>query len=206
MTMKIGLIGYGKMNRLIEKACKHPIVSITKDHVHDLSADLYFDFSHKSAVERNALILAKHGKSVIIGTTGWQSDKVASAFEQNGAALYCPNFSKEVARFFLSVEALCKILGPPIKATEWHHKTKKDSPSGTALKLTEITGVPFKSVRTDDTIFKHQLEWDEITLAHEARDRKAYVLGALEAAEWLYGKKGWHDDYFRHVHASGHTI
>ena len=204
--MKVGLIGYGKMNRLIEKACKHPIVCITKDHVHDLSADLYFDFSHKSAVERNALILAQHGKSVIIGTTGGESDKIPEAFKQNGAALFSPNFSKDVARFFLSLEALCKILGPPLKATEWHHKTKKDSPSGTALKITQMYGVEFNSIRTDETIFKHQLEWNEIILAHEAHDRKAYVAGALEAAEWLYGKKGWHDDYFRHVYASNHTL
>lgn len=204
--MKIGLIGYGKMNRLIEKACKHPIRSITKDFVRDFSADLYIDFSHASCVERNALLLASHGKCHLIGTTGWESKKVPQAFQERGAALFCPNFSKEIARFVTACMDLKRELGPPDLAQEWHHKSKKDRPSGTAKRLEELLGITFTSERVDETIFKHQVRWGEIVLTHEARDRSAYVAGALEACEWLYGRKGWYDDFFGYLHTSDHSL
>ena len=204
--MKIGLIGYGKMNRLIEKRCRHPIVCITKRVVEDFSADLYIDFSHASLVEENALCLARKGKSLVIGTTGWESTKVSQAFEENGAALFSPNFSIEVMRFFEAAKTLVQQLGPPQSAVEWHHKSKKDAPSGTAKKLSDFFDTPWDSIRTDETIFKHSLTWGEITLTHEAKDRMGYVVGALEAADRLYGKKGWFDDFQGTLHTANYAL
>lgn len=202
--MKIGLIGMGKMNRAIQEACSHPIVCTTRDHVVDLSADLYIDFSHGSLVEENALLLAANGKYHLIGTTGWESAQVPKAFEKSGAALFCPNFSHTVARFLQAAQLLMELLGAPKKAVEWHHKSKKDAPSGTAKRL----GIPFESVRTEETLFKHSLFWDEISLTHETDNRTAYVQGALQAADWLYGKKGWFTDvdFFGSLHPTDHAL
>jgi|GEM_PF-4543642 len=204
--MKIGLIGYGKMNRLIEKACQYPIVCITRDYVKDFSADLYIDFSHASLVKANALLLAEKNKTLLIGTTGWDAPEIKTAFNERGAALYLPNFSIEVAKFCEIALQMTKLFGPPDKATEWHHKSKKDAPSGTAKRLSSHFDTPWDSIRTEETIFKHSLQWKEITLTHEAKDRTAYVQGALEAAKWLYGKKGWHDDFCRTLHTAHHSL
>jgi len=204
--MRVGLIGYGKMNRLIEKALPYPVTCITRDLVKDLSADLYIDFSHHSCVETNALLLSTHNKCHLIGTTGWESPHVPAAYRKKGAGLFCPNFSYEMNRFLSVVRLMVAKLGPPDEATEWHHHSKADRPSGTAKLIASFTGVSFTSVRTEETIFKHRLRWGEITLSHEACDRAEYVIGAIRACEWLYGKQGWYDDFFGCLHAACHPL
>ncbi|MCH9611269.1 MAG: 4-hydroxy-tetrahydrodipicolinate reductase [Chlamydiales bacterium] len=204
--MKLGLIGYGKMNRLIEKASPFPIVCTTRDRIRDFSADLYIDFSHASLVEENALALAERDKTLLIGTTGWKSLKVVDAFKKRGSALFCPNFSNEVRRFVSAATKMCELLGAPTRACEWHHQSKRDAPSGTAKLIEAKTGTKFESMRLERTQFKHTLWWNEISLTHEAKDRTAYVQGALEAAKWLFGKRGWYEGFCWDIHAPDHSL
>ncbi|MCP5469913.1 MAG: hypothetical protein H7A36_05350 [Chlamydiales bacterium] len=207
--MKLGLIGYGKMNKLVEKFSSDTIVEITRDYIKDFSADLYIDFSNAALVEQNGVALAERGKRHVIGTTGWKSNKLRAAVERHGsAALYSPNFSLDVARFFLLLEEAKKLFGLPTKGSEQHHKSKADAPSGTAKKIEELYGIRFDALRTDEVCFKHTVEWETISITHAAKNRDGYAKGALAAAHWLADKRGWYtlDDMLRSLHTADHAF
>jgi 4-hydroxy-tetrahydrodipicolinate reductase len=87
---------------------------------------------------------------------------------------------------------------------EAHHSTKKDAPSGTALLLKramETAGyeraIDVSSTRAGSIPGTHTVGFDgpsdSITLTHTARDRGAFARGALVAARWVQGKRGWFD-------------
>jgi 4-hydroxy-tetrahydrodipicolinate reductase len=80
-----------------------------------------------------------------------------------------------------------------------HHAQKKDAPSGTALLLRDALGpvgrdVPIESVRTGEVPGHHEVSiespFEQITIAHDARNRRVFADGALRAALWLRGRKG----------------
>ena len=89
-------------------------------------------------------------------------------------------------------------------AWEIHHTTKKDAPSGTLLKLVESMRAAGYN-RTIDTSSNragahpgtHEIGFDSaadtITLRHAARNREGFARGALQAAQWIIGRKGWHE-------------
>src|ERR1700743_1036386 len=152
--MKIALLGYGKMGKIIEKIAisrKHEIVLIIDhDNQHDLTienlqnADVAIEFSTPATVLNNIGHCFKAGVPVVVGTTGWY-DHVPVVKQQceenNGTMLYASNFSVGVNIFFHINKVLAKLMNNhpyyDVQVEEIHHTQKLDSPSGTAITIAE---------------------------------------------------------------------
>ena len=150
--MKIALIGYGKMGKLIEQIASdkgHQIVakigstSFTPSQVQ--SADICIDFSHPTAVLNNVKILAKEKKAIVMGTTGWHEHfgEIQALVNQYQIGFFhSPNFSLGVNLFLKIVESAAELINQyddyDIALSEAHHKEKADSPSGTAKAIADI--------------------------------------------------------------------
>ena len=148
--MKIALLGYGKMGKVIEKIAinrGHEVVlRIDKgDTSFDLSiADVAIDFSVPTAAVRNISMALNQNVPVISGTTGWLDnfDTIKTLCEKtNGAFIYASNFSLGVNLFFELNRVLAKLITPfedySVQIEETHHTQKQDAPSGTAITLAE---------------------------------------------------------------------
>lgn len=173
--------------------------------------DVAVDFSIPGAVARNVEKIAALGVNIAVGTTGWQKDMdaVRAAVERHGIGLvWSPNFSVGVSVFLkLAAEAARLLAGEPeygAWAWEIHHAAKKDAPSGTLLKLVEgMTkagygrAIDVSSNRAGKHPGTHEIGFDSgadtITLRHTARSREGFARGALQAARWIIGKKGFYE-------------
>ncbi len=155
--MKIALVGYGKMGKLIEQlapeyGCEAALKldefnnagfsGITRENFKGI--DVAIEFSIPDATVENVERLSALGIHVVVGTTGWteQMDRVKAAVAKNNTGLvWSPNYSVGVNVFFRLVSEAAKLLSnqPEYGAWAWeiHHNTKKDAPSGTLLKLVE---------------------------------------------------------------------
>lgn len=155
--MKIALIGYGKMGRMIEGIAiargieigprldehnNEGFAGITSENF--AGVDVAIDFSIPSVVVENVERVAALGVNMVVGTTGWlaQIDHVRKLVEKQGIGMvWSPNYSIGVNAFFRVVAAAAKLLSnePEYEAWAWeiHHSAKKDAPSGTLLKLVE---------------------------------------------------------------------
>jgi 4-hydroxy-tetrahydrodipicolinate reductase len=169
------------------------------------------DFSIPAAVPRNAQAIAALGVNLVIGTTGWLEhlEAVEAAVEKSGIGLvWSPNYSIGVSAFFRLVSEAARLLAqqPEYGAWAWeiHHSTKKDAPSGTLLKLVEEMkksgygrAIDVSSSRAGAHPGTHEIGFDSsgdtITLRHVARSREGFARGALKAAQWVIGKKGFHE-------------
>jgi len=173
--------------------------------------DVAIDFSIPGAVVRNVEGISALGVNQVIGTTGWQehADAVRAAVEKHGVGLiWSPNFSIGVNAFVKLVAEAAKLLAaePQYGAWAWeiHHDTKKDAPSGTLIKLVETMKsagytrpIDVSSNRAGRHPGTHEIGFDSsadtITLRHTARSREGFARGALKAAQWIIGKKGFHE-------------
>ena len=172
--------------------------------------DVAIDFSIPSTVVGNIERIAALGVNLVIGTTGWQErvPHVKSIVETHGIGLvWSPNFSIGVNAFFRIVNSAAKLLAdePQYEAWAWeiHHSAKKDAPSGTLLRLVDEMReagyerrVDIASNRAGAIAGTHEIGFDSpadtITLRHTARSREGFAFGAIKAAEWVKGKKGFH--------------
>ena len=148
--MKIALLGYGRMGKIIERIALergHEIV-LKKERENSYEglaqADVAIDFSIPSAAFTNIKTALDYGVPVISGTTGWLEDYeaiVAHCTAKNGAFLYGSNFSVGVNVFFELNEYLAKIMANlkqyDVSIEEIHHTQKLDAPSGTAISLAD---------------------------------------------------------------------
>jgi 4-hydroxy-tetrahydrodipicolinate reductase len=173
--------------------------------------DVAIDFSIPSTVVGNIERIAALGVNLVVGTTGWQEHipHVKNIVERNGIGLvWSPNYSVGVNAFFRIVNAAAKLLAsePEYEAWAWeiHHSAKKDAPSGTLLKLVDEMREAGYNRRVDVAANRagtihgtHEIGFDSaadtITLRHTARSREGFALGAIKAAEWVAGKKGFHE-------------
>jgi 4-hydroxy-tetrahydrodipicolinate reductase len=152
--MKIALLGYGKMGKIIEKIAisrKHEIVlTIGIDNLQDLTtenlqkADAVIEFSTPGAVTANIEHCFTAGVPVVVGTTGWydQLPEIKQRCEQGGnTLLYGSNFSVGVNVFFHVNKMLAKMMNNypyyDVQVEEIHHMQKLDAPSGTAITIAE---------------------------------------------------------------------
>lgn len=153
--MKIALIGYGKMGRMIEQIALergHQIVSVIDiDNQEDFdsdafkSADVAIEFTAPHVAYNNYLHAFKHHVKVVSGSTGWMDEHgedVRRMCEDEGQTLFwSSNFSLGVAIFSAVNKYLAKIMnnfpGYDVKMEEVHHVHKLDAPSGTAITLAE---------------------------------------------------------------------
>ena len=148
--MKIALLGYGKMGKLIEQIATergHQIAAIKdidRPQPDYGQVDVAIDFSTPEVAVENITDCLQNGIPVISGTTGWldQYEEVSSLCKQmDGAFLYASNFSLGVNVFFALNRYLAKLMGDlpqyQVKMEETHHIHKLDAPSGTAITLAE---------------------------------------------------------------------
>ena len=238
--MKIAILGYGKMGRIIEQFATergHEIVlKINIDNTEDLTltnlgmADVAIDFSTPDSALSNIELCFDAGVPVVVGTTGWYGhlQTVKNKCEQgNNTLLYASNFSVGVNVFFFVNKVLAKIMNRypqyEVQVEEIHHTQKLDSPSGTAMTisegiLTELdrknewvneligSGEEFivkpdqlliESHRIEDVPGTHTViyssEVDDIEFKHKAHNRAGFALGAVLAAEWLEDKTGFYN-------------
>lgn len=222
--MKLALIGYGKMGKMLEKLAPEygfevAVILDVADNVNGAGitrerfagVDAAIEFSTPEAAVANATALAGIGVPVVIGTTGWlgEIDKVKAAVEAgDSAAVWSPNYSVGVNVFFRLVAEAAKLLAGQAEygayAWEIHHDEKKDAPSGTLLKLVDEMkkagygrGIDVASNRAGRVPGTHEIGFDSaadtITLRHTARSREGFARGALQAAKWVVGKKGFYE-------------
>jgi len=149
-SMKIALLGYGKMGKVIEQIALqrgHDIVLKVDENIksYDISlADIAIDFSVPTAAVSNISNCLQNDVPVISGTTGWLDDYdsvVALCKQKNGAFIYASNFSLGVNIFFELNKNLAKMMKNlsryNVSLEEIHHTQKLDAPSGTAITLAE---------------------------------------------------------------------
>lgn len=177
--------------------------------------DAAIEFSMPQAAPENIERLAKLGVSVVVGTTGWfdQMERVREIVNRDKIGLvWSSNFSVGVNVFSQVVAEAAKLMArqPEFGAWAWeiHHATKKDAPSGTLLALVEkmkqsgyTRPIDVSSSRAGAHPGTHEIGFDSgadtITIRHTARSREGFARGALRAARWLNGRKGFFD--FREI-------
>lgn len=180
---------------------------ITRDAFRGI--DVAVDFSVPAAVVTDIERLSAAGVNAVIGTTGWTGEmaRAKAAVEKGRIGLvWSPNFSIGVNIFLHLVAEASRQFSPYKEYGAWaweiHHSTKKDAPSGTLLKLVEEMKkadpkrpVDVSSNRAGAHPGTHEVGFDSaadtITLRHTARSREGFARGALTAAKWVIGKKGW---------------
>ena len=185
------------------------------------SADVAVDFSMPSVVMENIRRCFEAHKPLVVGTTGWYDrlpDVERQCRAEGQSFFYASNFSVGVNLFFRLNRYLAKLMVPhaeyDVSMEEIHHTSKKDAPSGTAIVLAEdiIDALPhkdswinqendnraelsIKSQRLGSQVGTHSVIYtsamDEIRITHKSFNRKAFAIGAVVAAEFLLGKKGF---------------
>jgi 4-hydroxy-tetrahydrodipicolinate reductase len=219
--MRIAIIGYGKMGKTVAALAEerghsiHTVVhrrenaagrALTLDRLN--GADVALEFTRPDAVVQNLERLIELRVPTVTGTTDWDQElpRITDLVGRSGGALlHAVNFSVGVHLFFHAARQLAQAFhGRPeftVSIAEEHHKTKVDSPSGTALLLqrqlrAEEPGrtFPISSVRSTDALGMHTLayqgHYETVTLSHVTLDRRVFATGALSAAEWLPGHSG----------------
>jgi 4-hydroxy-tetrahydrodipicolinate reductase len=230
--MNIGLIGYGKMGKAIEKIAVnrgHSVVAIY-DSKNPFSInsmdkmDVAIEFTQPDLAVTHIKDCIDAKIPIVTGTTGWlnQLQAIESYVHQNnGSLLHASNFSIGVNIFFALNRKLAQLMSKQaeyqVGIEEIHHLQKLDAPSGTAISLANgilenninisewvleegeaplfnSHQLPITAFRKPDVpgthIVKYESEIDSITIHHEAHNRQGFALGAVIAAEWLYGKSG----------------
>ena len=215
--MKIALLGYGKMGQMVEQAATRAglevacvIDPVTESRGQLSDADVCIDFSEPGAVVENIRAAAAARVSMVVGTTGWYDriDEVRRVVEESGIGfVYGSNFSIGVNLMFKITEYAARLFkrfpshDPFIE--EAHHKFKKDAPSGTAIFLKRIvesqygSAVPTASTRAGYIPGTHTVgfdsEADTLAITHTARSRAGFAEGAVMAAQWIQGRKGFYE-------------
>lgn len=222
--MNLLVLGRGKTGSLVAEVARergHRVraadenenrdgAAVTREALADV--DVVVDFTAPHAVMGNIEACVSAGRNMVVGTTGWYDKlpQVKELVEQADIGLvWGGNFSVGVNLFFQAVRAAATALGQGYtgRILERHHVQKKDAPSGTALAMANIlraeSGVPVEiaSEREGDVVGYHQLTLDSgndvITLAHDAHSRRGFAVGAVRAAEWLQGRRGFFE--FREI-------
>jgi len=241
--MKIALIGYGKMGRMIEEIALsrgHQIVCVIDiDNQQDFespqfkSADVAIEFTAPQVAFDNYLKAFAHHVKVVSGSTGWipqHGEEVKRLCAEEGQTLFwSSNFSLGVTIFRAVNRYLARIMNQFADYTprleEVHHIHKLDHPSGTGITLAEelveevkrldgwqmglLTNadgtqegsaqvdekkVRVDSIRRGEVPGIHSITWeseaDEITITHNAHNRKGFALGAVLAAEYTANHTG----------------
>jgi len=186
------------------------------------AGDVLIDFTFPETSLEHLKVCADLGKAAVIGSTGFTKEHLAEVakFVKKIPCVLSPNMSVGVNVCFKVLADLAKILGPDFDAeiVEWHHRLKKDAPSGTAVRMGEvvagalgrnyrevakfhregITGVRtneeigMQTVRGGDIVGEHTVFFigmgERIELTHRAHTRDMFARGAVRAAKWVTGK------------------
>jgi len=213
--IRLAIIGDGKMGQAvagIARTAGHTVTAmighgspITRDTLGD--AHVAVEFTQPDAAVQNIRACVDAHCPVVVGTTGWYDalpDVDAYVRQHDGAMLWAANFSLGVHLFAKLLEyagtLMSRVPAFDVHLVETHHTEKKDAPSGTALMLRDAIApglghdVPVTSIRVGRVPGTHELicdaQYEQITLAHTARDRRVFAEGAVAAAQWLNGRTG----------------
>lgn len=218
--MKILVLGRGKTGSLVAEvarqrghlvdvlcAADNPSGSaLTDARLSDTA--VVIDFTTPSAILDNIKACARAKKNMVVGTTGWYGEipQVRELVGTSGMGMvYASNFSVGVNLFFEVARTAAAALKHQYHGQifERHHVQKKDAPSGTAVMLQGIvressgSELEITSFREGDVVGLHELVFDSpadrIYLCHDAKSRRGFAEGAVRAAEWVVGQKGFHD-------------
>jgi 4-hydroxy-tetrahydrodipicolinate reductase len=218
--MSLVIIGHGRMGRLVEQyAVAHGFIIagiVTEEtgpallHSRDVrDVEAVIDFSAGPAVKTNLAIVADRGWNAVIGTTGWNGDEAEcrALVERTGIGVIASaNFSLGMNVFRRIAEDAARRFATMQNVGAWiheaHHVKKKDAPSGTALMLKDAIekagytrNIDMSSTRAGSIPGTHEIGFDAptetVTLTHTVRDRAVFAHGALEAARWIVGRRGW---------------
>jgi len=184
------------------------------------TAEVVIEFTRPETALDNYRKCFEAGIPVVSGTTGWleHMDEVKAACEKGQTFFYASNYSLGVNIFFAINKKLAELMNPfpmyNVRMKEVHHTQKLDAPSGTAITLAEdilerldrknvwvkeTQSVPeelaIASERTGQVPGFHEVSYesdvDIITISHDAKSRAGFALGAVLAAEYTAGKKGF---------------
>jgi 4-hydroxy-tetrahydrodipicolinate reductase len=218
--MRLLLIGRGKTGSLVAEVArdrKHHVTvvgaaenkgcaALTPDKLHDIQ--IVIDFTSPDCIAANIEACVKAGKNVVVGTTGWydELDRVRELVKTHDVGfVYAPNFSIGVNLFFDVARAAALQHDYTGQIFERHRADKKDAPSGTAMALQRVIraasganeDLEIISFREGDVVGMHEVVFesknDSIYLCHDATSRRGFAEGAVRAAEWLVGRKGFFD-------------
>ena len=225
--MRVAIVGCGRMGRAVERLASEHGCQITRmfrsagdfgDALHRQEfsgSDVAIEFTTPHAAPENLRCLMEAGIPTVIGTTGWFNElpRLREFCEaKNGSVVWGPNFSVGLYHFRATVAEAARRLAREESYGAWgweiHHAAKKDAPSGTLLALAEdITRsgfarpVSLAANRAGLLAGTHEIGFDSaedsITLRHTAHSRDGFARGALRAARWLVGKKGFFE--FREI-------
>ena len=172
--------------------------------------DVVLDFTAPECVLAHIEACARAGKNMVVGTTGWYDDlpRIRKSVEAAGIGfLYGANFSIGVNLFLEIAQSTAAALrhGYTGQIFERHHAHKKDAPSGTALALQRVIrnasgtdkNLEITSFREGEVVGLHEVVFesrdDSIYLCHDATSRRIFAEGAVRAAEWIKGRKGFYE-------------
>jgi 4-hydroxy-tetrahydrodipicolinate reductase len=220
--MNLLLLGRGKTGSLVaEVAAEHRHHSriigsrenasgeaLTPDMLADI--DEVIDFTAPHCVMANINACVKAGKNMVVGTTAWyhELDAVRALVERHQTGfLYAVNFSIGVNLFLEAARSAAAALNHDYSGQifERHHAHKADAPSGTAIALQKVAheaaphrdALEITSFREGEVVGLHEVVFespaDRIYLCHDAKSRRGFAEGAVRAAEWLAGKKGFYE-------------
>lgn len=185
-------------------------------------ADVAIEFTQPSSVLTNIDCCLQAGLPIVVGTTGWYDEMSyvrQKCIDANGGVLWASNFSIGVQLFFAVNRFLAQRMNTQVQyeveLSETHHTQKLDAPSGTAISLaedivnrldrktrwaaepaTDPYTLSIASYRINEVPGTHEViytsEADKITIRHEAFNRQGFAAGAITAAEWMAGRKGFY--------------
>ena len=220
--MNLLLLGRGKTGSLVAEVARqrgHDVrvegaaengggAALTVERLHGI--DVVIDFTAPSCVVAHIEACVSAGKNMVVGTTGWydEIERVRRLVEEHGAGfVYAANFSVGVNLFLDVTRVAAAALRHDYSGQifERHHVHKKDAPSGTAIAIQRAIreasgkdeGLEITSFREGDVVGMHEVVLesaaDRIYLCHDAKSRQGFADGAVRAAEWLAGKKGFYE-------------
>jgi 4-hydroxy-tetrahydrodipicolinate reductase len=212
--MRLLIVGYGKMGQLVEQlAVSQGMEIASRIDVGSgdwaTPADVAIDFSTAAALKENFPRYVERKLPAVIGTTGWAD--LAPGFRQQAdhaglGVVASANFSIGINLFEMMVADAARMMRQHPQYGAWiheaHHVTKRDAPSGTALLLRDAMAaagydrpIDISATRAGAIPGTHTIGFDgpsdTIVLTHTARDRRGFASGALLAAQWVQGKRGW---------------
>lgn len=183
--------------------------------------DVAIEFTQPNSAIANYQVCFQAGVPIVSGTTGWLDELhnvKANMNKHEGALFYAPNFSIGVNLFFAVNQYMAKLMNAfpdyDVEMEEIHHTQKLDSPSGTGIKTAEqiITTIDrkeqwvenvkknenellIKVKRIENVPGTHVVSYlsdiDSLEIKHVAHSRKGFAMGAVLAAEFIKGKKGY---------------
>jgi 4-hydroxy-tetrahydrodipicolinate reductase len=216
------LLGRGKTGSLVAEVAaesRHHVrivgseenangAALTPEALRDVDAVLDFTTPHCVVAHIEACLRA--GKNMVVGTTGWnhEIERIHRLVDQGGTGfIYSANFSIGIHLFFDVARAAAAALRHDYSGQifERHHAHKQDAPSGTAIEIQRLIrqaagraeDLEITSFREGEVVGLHEVvlesSADRIYLCHDAKSRRGFAEGAVRAAEWIAGKKGFYD-------------